>query len=272
MSNKTTPRKNKLLLHFEKYIINKTALLLLSFFIFTITSQSATSTNGNFNSVSTQNIPTTGNTTVTCGTNIVLYDNGGSAGNYANSSNGFTVLEAGVGATITLSGNYVTESYDYIRIYNGTGTSGTLLATYSGTGSINYTGTAGQTLTVQFYSDSSVVYSGFNISVSYSGVCFPVCAGTPIAGTVTTTPNTGWPGSSYSVVATGFTQALNMTYQWQYSSNPGGPWTNAGGATSSYANYNAIAPASGLVYWHIVVTCTNSGQSTTSSNGVFTTT
>ncbi|WP_329805754.1 T9SS sorting signal type C domain-containing protein [Flavobacterium facile] len=62
-----------------------------------------------------------------------------------------------------------------------------------------------------------------------------------------------------------------MTYQWQYSTNAGGPWTNAGVATSSYANYSAVAPASGLVYWHLVVTCTNSGQSTTSSNGVFTT-
>ncbi|CAM4407688.1 GEVED domain-containing protein [Flavobacterium terrigena] len=237
----------------------------------TASGQSATSSNGTFNSVSTQNIPTTGNTTITCGTNIVLYDNGGVSGDYANSSSGYSVIEAGLAATVTISGNYTTENgLDYIRIYNGTGIGGTLLASYTGTGTINYTGTAGQTLTVQFYSDSSSVYSGFSLSVSYSGVCYPACAGTPTAGTVLANPNTGWPGSSYSVVASGYTQALNMTYQWQYSSSAGGPWTNAGAATSSYANYSAIAPASGLVYWHLVVTCTNSSQTATSSNGVFT--
>ncbi|MCU4188956.1 GEVED domain-containing protein [Flavobacterium sp. HXWNR29] len=237
----------------------------------TSSGQSATSTAGTFTSVSSQNIPTTGSNTVTCGTNIVLYDNGGAAGDYANNSSGYTVLEAGLGATITISGNYVTEGVDYIRIYNGTGTSGTLLASYSGTGTINYTGAAGQTLTVQFYSDSSVIYSGFTLSVSYSGVCFPVCAGTPTGGTVTTNPNTAWPGSSYSVIATGYTLALNMTYQWQYSTNAGATWTNAGVATSSYSNYTATAPASGLVHWQLIVTCTNSGQSTTSTTGIFTT-
>ncbi|SEP80285.1 beta strand repeat-containing protein [Flavobacterium urocaniciphilum] len=237
----------------------------------TASGQSATSTNGTFNSVSTQNIPATGNNTVSCGTNIVLYDNGGVSGDYANSSNGYTVLEAGLSATITISGNYTTESVDYIKIYSGVGTGGTLLGTYSGTGSINYTGTAGQTLTVQFTSDSSVVYSGFALSVSYSGVCFPACAGTPTGGTVTTSPNTTWPGSPYTVSATGYTQALNMTYQWQYSTNSGGSWTNAGAATSSYANYNATAPASGVVLWRLVVTCTNSSISSNSSNGTFTT-
>jgi hypothetical protein len=232
--------------------------------------QSATSTNGSFTCVNILNIPTTGNNTVSCGTSIVLYDNGGTAGDYANSSSGYTVLDAGLGATITISGNYTTESVDYIRIYNGTGTGGTLLASYSGTGSINYTGTAGQTLTVQFYSDSSVVYSGFTLSVSYSGVCFPACAGTPTSGTVTTNPNTNWPGNPYTVTATGYTQALNMTYQWQNSPD-GVTWSNVGVATSSYANYNAIAPASGIVYWHLVVTCTNSSQTSTSSTGIFTT-
>lgn len=232
---------------------------------------SATSTTGTFSSVTSQNIPASGSNTVSCGTNIVLYDNGGSGADYTNSSSGYTVLEAGLGATITISGNYTTESVDYIRIYNGTGTAGTLLATYSGTGTINYTGTAGQTLTIQFTSDSSVVYSGFALSVSYSGVCFPVCAGTPSGGTVSTSPNTGWPGSSYTVSSTGHTLALNLTYQWQYSTNGGGTWTNAGASSSSYSNYTATAPASGLVHWRLLVTCTNSGITSNSSVGIFTT-
>ncbi|MCW1147378.1 GEVED domain-containing protein [Flavobacterium lacisediminis] len=238
----------------------------------TNSSQSATSTNSTFTVVSILNIPTSGNNTVTCGTNITLYDNGGSTGNYANNSSGYTILEAGLGAIINISGNYTTESsIDYIRIYSGIGTGGTLLASYSGTGTINYTGTAGQTLTVQFYSDSSVTYSGFSLSVSYSGVCFPACAGLPVGGTVITNPNTGWPGSPYVVSATGYTQALNLTYQWQYSTDAGATWTNAGAATSSYVNYNATAPASGLVHWQLVVTCTNSGLSANSNTAIFTT-
>lgn len=219
-----------------------------------------------------QNVPTTGNNTVTCGTNVFLYDNGGVSGDYAYNSNGYTVLQAGSGATINILGNYNTENnYDYIRIYNGTGTGGTLLNTYSGSGTINYTGTAGQTLTVQFTSDSLSNYSGFTLSVSYSGVCFPACADTPTGGTVTTNPNTAWPGSPYTVSATGYTQALNMTYQWQYSTDAGATWTNAGAATGTYSNYNATAPASGDVLWHLLVTCTNSSQSATSSNGTFVT-
>ncbi len=234
--------------------------------------QSATSTNNTFTVVSTLNIPISGSNNVACGTNVTLYDNGGAAGNYASNSTGHTVLEAGLGATINISGSYATEgsTIDYIRIFNGTGTAGTILATYSGTGTINYTGTAGQTLTVQFYSDGSIVNTGFNLSVTYTGVCFPACSGTPTGGTVTTSPNTGWPGSPYTVTATGYTQALNLTYQWQNSTD-GITFTNVGTATSTYANYAATAPASGLVYWQLVVTCTNSSQSAISTTGIFTT-
>lgn len=97
------------------------------------------------------------------------------------------------------------------------------------------------------------------------------CAGTPNAGTTTTTPNTGWPGSPYTVIATGYSIASNLTFQWQFSTDAGATWTNAGAATSTYANYNAVAPASGIVHWRLVVTCTNSSQTATSTTGIFTT-
>ena len=237
----------------------------------TNSSQTATSTSSTFTVVSTLNIPTTGSNSVTCGTNITLYDNGGPSGDYSNNADGFTVLEAGLGATITISGSYVTEGVDDIIIYSGSGTGGTVLGTYSGTGTINYTGAPGQTLTIRFDSDSSIVYSGFALSITYSGVCFPVCSGTPVGGTVSTSPNTDWPGNPYVVSATGYTQALDLLYQWQFSTDGGATWTNAGAATSTYANYNAVAPASGNVDWQLVVTCTNSGQSATSNVGVFVT-
>lgn len=97
------------------------------------------------------------------------------------------------------------------------------------------------------------------------------CAGTPNAGTTTTTPNTGWPGSNYTVSATGYSIASNLTFQWQFSTDAGATWTNAGAATSTYSNYSATAPASGIVHWRLVVTCTNSSQTATSTTGIFTT-
>ena len=98
------------------------------------------------------------------------------------------------------------------------------------------------------------------------------CTGTPTTGTVTTSPNTAWPGSPYTVIATGYSLASNLTFQWQYSTTgTSGPWINAGATTSSYSNYNAIAPASGIVHWQLIVTCTTSGISTTSNTAIFTT-
>ena len=116
-------------------------------------------------------------------------------------------------------------------------------------------------------SDSYTEAEDYTINVTAP----PACAGTPSAGTTTTTPNTGWPGSSYVVTASGYSIASNLTFQWQYSTNAGATWTNAGAPTSSYANYNATAPASGDVHWHLIVTCTNSGQSATSTTGIFVT-
>lgn len=97
------------------------------------------------------------------------------------------------------------------------------------------------------------------------------CSGTPTAGSASVNPNTGWPGSSYTVSATGYTLASNLTFQWQYSIDAGATWTNAGAATSSYADYSATAPASGDVHWQLVVTCTNSSQSSNSTVAIFTT-
>lgn len=100
--------------------------------------------------------------------NGTLYDPGGT-GNYSNNQSGYTIIAGKPGATINISGTYDTEAnYDYIRIYSGAGIGGTLLGTYHGAGSINYTGTAGQTLTVRFTSDGGVVDPGFVFNITYS--------------------------------------------------------------------------------------------------------
>jgi hypothetical protein len=139
----------------------KAIALIVMVFIFAITANTQTL------------IPFSGSNSVACGTNTTLCTHAGCGVAYSNNANGYTVLNAKVTSTITISGTYATESgYDYVRIYSGIGTGGTVVwGPYSGTGTINYTGAAGTSLTVQFSSDGSVTYTGLNATVTYSGIC-----------------------------------------------------------------------------------------------------
>jgi len=114
-------------------------------------------------------VPSTGSAEYTICAGHLL-DNGLS-GNYSNGSNGYAVLHpTGTAAHINISGSYNLENnYDYIRVYSGIGTGGTLLATHTGSGTMTVENpTANTPITVQFTSDGSVVYSGFNLTISCS--------------------------------------------------------------------------------------------------------
>src|SRR5690625_1271120 len=96
------------------------------------------------------------------------------------------------------------------------------------------------------------------------------CTGTPEAGTVTLSPQQGDPGSTYVLSATGYTIANGVTYQWQ-SNTDGAGWVDEGEATTIYSNYTATAPTGidQTVDWQLVVTCTISGESATSTTSTF---
>lgn len=128
-------------------------------------------------SCSSVNVPSTGNNNVACGTSTLIYDHGGSGGNYSSNVSGYTVLENGYTGVINLTGSYITESsYDYLRIYAGVGTGGTLLGSYSGTGTITpITSPAGQALTIQFTSDVSAEFAGISLTAIYTGECVEPC-------------------------------------------------------------------------------------------------
>jgi hypothetical protein len=238
--------------------------------------------NGTICIFSVENIvPTTGNNAYTiCSGN--LYDNGGSTNNYATSSNGYTIINPSVpGNLVRVSGTVTVEGgFDYLTIYDGIGTGGTILwgGDPDGTDTfcVNFTvptitSTTGP-LTVRFFSDGSTNCSGFNLQVS----CLtPIaCSGTPSGGTVTVNPTSGAAGSTYAVTATGYTTGSGLTYQWQYSDTGGSPWTNQGTTTSSYASLSGmIAPANGIVRtWRLVVTCTAAAASANSTLATFTST
>jgi hypothetical protein len=208
-------------------------------------------------------IPFTGSTSLACGTNTLVQDHAGSS-QYANNASGYIVLDAGFGAAISIVGTYTTETgWDYVRIFNGVGTGGTMLLNVSGTGNINFTGTAGQTLTLQFFTDGSVVMDGLNLNVSYSGPCFATpCSGIPPPNSVITPTFVMCPNSSTTMLSLANTYTVGgLTFQWQSSTTSSvGPYT----AITSATNTSYLTPnASTSTWYQVSVTCTNSGGSTT---------
>lgn len=115
----------------------------------------------------------------------------------------------------------------------------------------------------------------FGQTEDYTIIVAPLedCSGTPEGGTVSLTPEQGDPGTAYTVKSTGYSFGNGLTYQWQ-SNTAGAGWVDEGDATSSYANYNAIAPMEiGVsVDWRLVVTCSLSEESAESTVATFTTT
>lgn len=138
----------------------------------------STNNNMTLNAVSVSDgylVPKTGsNSITTCAVN--LYDNGGAGSNYATSSDGYTVINPSiVGSLVQVSGTITVEGgFDFLTIYDGSGTGGTVLwgGSEHGTGTTcttfsvpTITSTTGP-LTVRFFSDSSNNCAGFNLSLS----------------------------------------------------------------------------------------------------------
>ena len=146
-------------------------------------------------------IPSSGSNSMSSAGTLCTHAGCGSI--YSNSINGYTVINGSAGFYINISGSYSTEvCCDFIKIYNGSGTGGTPLATYAGVGNINYLGTLGQTLTVQFYSDGSVTSTGLTSSVSYLA-----------PPTITSfTPTTAGSGTSVTITGTNFTGATAVSF------------------------------------------------------------
>jgi hypothetical protein len=166
-------------------------------------------------------VPYTGNNTVIidCSHQTNLYDYSGN-GHYLDNLDGYTVLANNGSGIISISGDYSTElGYDYIRIYAGVGTTGSLLATYSGEGTINYVGASGQSLTVRFSSDGGIVSSGFALSVTYLST-------TPSAPTSITGNSTACSGSTTALSVNG-TLSSGASWIW-YRNSCGGTYVGTG--------------------------------------------
>ncbi len=99
-----------------------------------------------------------------------IYDNGGPDNVYANNFEGGCVIMAQPGMTISLSGNYTTESaYDRIFVYDGYGEQGSLLVDgVSGTSNLQVSSTTGF-LSVKFVTDNATQFGGFALQYVVTG-------------------------------------------------------------------------------------------------------
>jgi trimeric autotransporter adhesin len=113
-------------------------------------------------------VPTTGTATATSCLGSVV-DNGGASGNYANYSNGtLTIYPATAGNYVRLNfTSFAVETCcDRLYIYDGTSTGATLIGTYTSSPGTIYATNASGALTLNFYSDGSVTYSGFSADIT----------------------------------------------------------------------------------------------------------
>ena len=171
------------------------------------------------------NMPSTGNNTITtCA--MVIYDDGGPTGDYSNSCDSYlTINPATPGNLISIHGTSTTESgYDYLYIYDGTGTNGTLLGTYDGSSLTvpELTSTTGP-LTIYFHSDGSVPYAGFELIVTCVSNTCP-------APTNLTVSNIGNTSATVSWTPTGTETSWNVQYKTASASN----WQSATANATSY--------------------------------------
>ena len=214
----------------------------------------------------------------------LIYDNGGASGQYQNNSNDIMIIyPSSENASIAITGTYVIEGgWDYLYVYDGAGTSGTLLSTYSNSngGTIENVSPSGP-LTLYFTSDGSVPKDGFEIAVS-------CVAQTTVTGTITSlATGAGIEGATVSFAGLGAASAttdasgnyslsiLTGTFTASAAANGYNTYTEANfvitenGAVFNAALTNpviAVAPSAVDVttYWgidgHATVTLTNTGN------------
>ncbi len=125
----------------------------------------------------TMNSSTNNSTVNMTGCSAILYDSGGPNGNYSNSENYRITVCVPNGYPMELSVTMNTEGsytvYDYLTIYEGTGTTGTTIANHLGGTSVSETYSLNTSCaTFVWYSDASVCsYSGFAVQISCGMAC-----------------------------------------------------------------------------------------------------
>jgi hypothetical protein len=105
------------------------------------------------------------------------------------------------------------------------------------------------------------VTSGVGVFMPPDGLTYrwsPRCTGTPVTPAITANTNTICAGDTLKFSGTGTTPYFDITYQWQASTNPNGPFTNVTGQPGSNTLLPYAATYSAGVYFYVLVsTCSN---------------
>lgn len=174
-------------------------------------------------------VPTTGSATITT-CSATIYDSG-TTGDYLTDCDGTLVIEpASASGIMVLGGTYGIESgTDVLEVYEGVGTGGTLLASYSGSGTIAVQATAPNTaLTVRFVSDwwnLSGPNEGFVITASCQEVCTDIPAAAALTGNSSVCP-----GETVDIELV--SPEIGLNYIWQRRYTAGGTWVTIPGETN----------------------------------------
>ena len=213
-------------------------------------------------------MPVTGHDTITACA-ITIYDDGGSLGQYSNNANSTLVLRAPhPDSLFVFSGTAYTEStLDQLTIYDGVGTSGTILwQTSSSTvnESIPLTTSNSGVVTLSWHTDGSVTYSGFEISFTCQSA--PECNSVTevnishVAGSSALlswslgSGNTGGDPVYYNVTVNGVTDTTSQNPYWLTGLTPG---------THYYVNVQGVCASTGtsfMVSNDFTTTCLSGGD------------
>ena len=100
-------------------------------------------------------------------TSFNIYDDGGSESNYSDGCNGTVILTAPDGCKLQLTGSIISESnYDYLKVWDGTSDEGEPAIVVSGTETLNTFTSAGESIRINFSSDSGINDEGLNLTVT----------------------------------------------------------------------------------------------------------
>jgi hypothetical protein len=91
----------------------------------------------------------------------------------------------------------------------------------------------------------------------YNFVITQTCSGTPNAGNAYTSNTSVCPNNAFSLVDTGFSYGIGLTYQWQTYNTSNQTWSNISGATSPIQNFSS--GISNTTDFRMAITCSNSG-------------
>ncbi len=94
------------------------------------------------------------------------------------------------------------------------------------------------------------------------------CSGMPLVGSITPSSVAVCPGSMVSLSAMNYPLGAGISFQWQQSTSPAGPFVNVtGGSGATSPVYTTPSLLPGPLYYILAVTCSNSGSTAISPQG-----